>query len=127
MSSTAALSRKAGPPGALEARSSWSTSKEPHPGLIAAHFHISGDGTQILNYAEWVHDQAHRDALENGPTQGIGQTDSPHWGVHNMPGVTSAGLQRYCLKSVMAAPAIRPREPRGRARRNAAVSGSRPQ
>jgi NAD(P)H-dependent FMN reductase len=76
---------------------------EPHPGLIAAHFHISSDGTQILNYAEWVNEQAHRDALENGPTRGIGQTDSPHWrNVQNMPGVTPAGLQRY---SLTAAPA----------------------
>jgi NAD(P)H-dependent FMN reductase len=79
---------------------------EPHPGLIAAHFHISGDGTQILNYAEWVNEQAHRDALENGPTLGIGQTDSPHWrNVQNMPGVTPAGLQRYRLSSLAGAPA----------------------
>jgi Antibiotic biosynthesis monooxygenase len=79
---------------------------EPHPGLIAAHFHISDDGTQILNYAEWVNEQAHRDALEHGPTQGIGQTNSPHWrNVQNMPGVTPTGLQRYSLSSLMTAPA----------------------
>lgn len=74
---------------------------EPHRGLIAAHFHISSDGTQILNYAEWVSERAHRDALENGPTQGIGQTDSPHWRkAQNLPGVTPAGLQRYRLSSL---------------------------
>jgi NAD(P)H-dependent FMN reductase len=69
---------------------------EPHPGLISTHFHISANGTQILNYAEWVDEDAHRDALQNGPTEGIGQTDSPHWrNVRNMPGITPAGLQRY--------------------------------
>jgi NAD(P)H-dependent FMN reductase len=69
---------------------------EPHPGLISAHFHISADGTQILNYAEWVDEQAHRDALETGTTQGIGQADSPQWrNVQNMSGITSAGLRRY--------------------------------
>jgi hypothetical protein len=61
---------------------------EPHPGLISAHFHISANGTQILNYAEWDDEDAHRDALQNGPTEGTGQTDSPQEAVHH------AGPQR---------------------------------
>jgi heme-degrading monooxygenase HmoA len=32
---------------------------EPMPGFIAAHFHISTDGGRMLNYAEWVSEQAH--------------------------------------------------------------------
>lgn len=32
-------------------------------GLLAAHFHVSTDGTRVLNYAEWVSEQAHIDAL----------------------------------------------------------------
>jgi len=76
---------------------------EPHPGLISAHFHISTDGTQILNYAEWIDEAAHRDALEHGPTEGIGQTDSPHWqNVLNTPGIKPAGLNRYQLRRSLA-------------------------
>jgi hypothetical protein len=70
---------------------------EPHAGLISAHFHITTDG-KILNYAEWTNKDAHRDAMENGPTKGIGQTDSPEWRrVENMPTVKPIGLQRYRL------------------------------
>jgi hypothetical protein len=70
---------------------------EPHAGLISAHFHTSTNG-KILNYAEWTDEDAHRDAMETGPTAGIGQTDSPEWRrVQNMPNVKPAGLQRYRL------------------------------
>ena len=70
---------------------------EPHPGLISAHFHISTDG-KILNYAEWTDQDAHRDAMENGPTEGIGQTDSPEWRrVHDMPTVKPIALEHYRL------------------------------
>lgn len=33
----------------------------PMPGSIAAHFHISTDGTRLFNYAEWTDAQAHID------------------------------------------------------------------
>jgi hypothetical protein len=70
---------------------------EPHAGLISANFHISTDG-KILNYAEWAAEDDHRDAMENGPTEGIGQTDSPQWRrVQNMRNVKPVGLQRYRL------------------------------
>jgi hypothetical protein len=70
---------------------------EPHAGLISAHFHITTDG-RILNYAEWTDEDAHRDAMENGPTTGIGQTDSPEWRrVQNMPNVKPIALERYRL------------------------------
>lgn len=70
---------------------------EPAPGLIAAHFHASTDGTQVLNYAEWTSAQAHRDALESGPN-GIGQAELAEWRhVHEFPGVTGNTVGRYAL------------------------------
>ncbi|MFI2027021.1 antibiotic biosynthesis monooxygenase [Streptomyces buecherae] len=45
----------------------WFDGDEPEvddfDGLLAAHFHVSTDGTRVLNYAEWVSAQAHIDAL----------------------------------------------------------------
>ncbi|GGO46158.1 hypothetical protein GCM10012287_15810 [Streptomyces daqingensis] len=35
----------------------------PHPGLIPAHFHVSADGTRVLDYAEWESAGAHADAV----------------------------------------------------------------
>jgi hypothetical protein len=78
---------------------------EPHTGLISAHFHINADGS-ILNYAEWVDEGAHRDAVESGPTEGIGQTDSPEWRrVQNMPTVKPIRVERYRLHRRLTAPA----------------------
>lgn len=69
---------------------------EPIPGLISAHFHWSTDGTQVINYAEWTSEQAHKHALDNGP-DGIAQTDLPEWRrVVDFPGVTDLGqFKRY--------------------------------
>ncbi|MFE6775373.1 hypothetical protein [Streptomyces sp. NPDC057702] len=45
----------------------WFDGDEPEvddfDGLLAAHFHVSVDGTRVLNYAEWVSVQAHVEAL----------------------------------------------------------------
>ena len=48
------------------------TQPEPTPGLISRHFLISPDGTQVLNYSEWLDEDAHRGFLEN-PVQ------TPEW------------------------------------------------
>jgi hypothetical protein len=70
---------------------------EPAPGLIAAHFHASTDGTRVVNYAEWISAQAHRDALTHGPN-GVGQTELPEWRrVREFPGVTGNTVGRYTL------------------------------
>jgi hypothetical protein len=41
-------------------------SEEPHPGGIAACFHVGLDGRRVLNYALWTSAQAHQDALDRG-------------------------------------------------------------
>lgn len=69
---------------------------EPTPGLLAAHFHRSVDGTTVVNYAEWTNEQAHHDALDHGPN-GIAQTDQPEWRrVVEFPGVAdNTNVKRY--------------------------------
>ena len=63
-----------------------------HPGGISGHFHISLDGTRVLNYAEWVDEASHVQAISDGGSIGRG----PAWRVvHTMPGVTNLGFRRY--------------------------------
>ena len=65
-----------------------------HPGGISGHFHIRLDGTHVLNYAEWVDEASHVEALGQAGTIGRG----PAWRVvQTMPGVQSRGVRRYRL------------------------------
>ncbi|TMR95320.1 antibiotic biosynthesis monooxygenase [Nonomuraea basaltis] len=69
---------------------------EPHPGGISAHFHLSTDGTRILNYAEWIDEDSHRDALARSGRGTVGT--APEWrAVQEFPGVKSGGFTRYRL------------------------------
>ncbi|WP_329593171.1 antibiotic biosynthesis monooxygenase [Streptomyces sp. NBC_01005] len=64
------------------------------PGGISAHFHVSTDGTRVLNYAEWESAGAHVAALA-APGAGIGSA-TPQWErVQTYPGVTGGGVHRY--------------------------------
>jgi hypothetical protein len=69
---------------------------EGTPGLIAAHFHRSIDGTRVVNYAEWASEQAHRDAVDDGP-DGLARSDRPEWRrVAEFAGVADAtNVKRY--------------------------------
>ncbi len=66
----------------------------PHPGGISAHFHLSTDGTRVLNYAEWESAQAHIDALA-APGSGIGSQTELWHRVQNWPGLKSSTVSRY--------------------------------
>ena len=46
---------------------------EPPAGGIGAHFHVSTDGTRVLNYAEWVDEASHVAALERSGIGAIGR------------------------------------------------------
>ena len=64
-----------------------------HPGLLAANFHLSADGSRVLNYAEWTCDADH-EAFLAGATRATavrvtGET----------PGVRPIGFTRYHLVS----------------------------
>jgi hypothetical protein len=63
-----------------------------HPGGISGHFHVSLDGTRVMNYAEWIDEQSHIEALSGSGSIGRG----PAWRrVQTMPGVTNLGFRRY--------------------------------
>lgn len=66
-----------------------------HPGGLAAHFHLSTDGTRVLNYAEWESAQRHIDALA-APGGGIGSPSALWRRVQTWPGLTENGsVTRY--------------------------------
>ncbi|WP_241518792.1 antibiotic biosynthesis monooxygenase [Streptomyces sp. CB03238] len=70
------------------------TDPSPHPGGISAHFHVSLDGTRVLNYAEWESAEAHIEALA-APGDGVGAA-TPQWRkVRTYPGVVGSGVRRY--------------------------------
>ncbi|MFF3378945.1 antibiotic biosynthesis monooxygenase family protein [Streptomyces sp. NPDC002680] len=61
------------------------------PGLLSANFHVSRDGTRVLNYAEWTSDEAHR-AFLAGATHTTTRRVSD-----DTPGVRPIGFKRYHL------------------------------
>jgi len=68
-----------------------------HAGGISGHFHISLDGTHVLNYAEWVDEASHVEALGQAGTIGRG----PAWRtVQTMPGVRNRGFRRYRVHGI---------------------------
>ncbi|MFD0884761.1 hypothetical protein ACFQ08_09400 [Streptosporangium algeriense] len=69
---------------------------DPHPGGISGHFHVSLDGTRVLNYAEWTDEASHQEALDNSGRGTIGS--APEWRrVQEFPGVRESGFRRYRL------------------------------
>lgn len=52
---------------------------ESPPGLVAAHFHVSTDGSRVVNYAEWTSGRAHRDSLQGGTDGSIDRTGRDEW------------------------------------------------
>ncbi|MEU0446296.1 antibiotic biosynthesis monooxygenase [Streptomyces tendae] len=64
------------------------------PGGLSAHFHLSTDGTRVLNYAEWESAQAHLDALA-APGDGVGSSTSQWERVQTWPGLKSSTVNRY--------------------------------
>lgn len=66
-----------------------------HPGMLSANFHVSRDGTRVLNYAEWTSDEAHVAFLE-GATHGATRRVSD-----TTPGVRPIGFKRYHLRHAL--------------------------
>ena len=67
---------------------------EPHSGGISAHFHLSTDGTRVLNYAEWESARAHAEALA-APGDGVGSATELWRRVQNWPGLKGSTVSRY--------------------------------
>jgi len=71
------------------------------PGGIGAFFHVSTDGRQVLNYAEWVNADAHKQALA---AAGGRISQGSLWDkVQTMPGVRQRGVTRYRLHRTLTA------------------------
>lgn len=69
---------------------------EPSPpaGGLAAHFHLSLDGTRVLNWAEWIDEASHRDALARSGQGAVGAGE--RWrAVQTWPGLTASRVTRY--------------------------------
>ena len=64
------------------------TEASPAAGLLAAHFHLSLEGTRVLNLAEWTTADAHRDAVA-APAGGFRAR------VRAFPGVSNVTTCRY--------------------------------
>ncbi|OXM51944.1 antibiotic biosynthesis monooxygenase [Amycolatopsis alba] len=63
-------------------------------GGISGYFHVSTDGTRVLNYAEWTSAEAHLAALAAPGANGIGTTDA--WKkVQAYPGMSGGSVKRY--------------------------------
>ncbi|MFE2939831.1 antibiotic biosynthesis monooxygenase [Streptomyces sp. NPDC059255] len=64
------------------------------PGGLSAYFHVSTDGTRVLNLAGWESEQAHADALAP-PGRGVG-SDTEQWrAVRDHPGVKGSAVSRW--------------------------------
>ena len=73
---------------------------EPHPGMISNHFHISTDGTRMLNYTEWTDEEAHRDVVEND----LRESDEVPQMIDAMTGVRGLGYKRFTFHRHLAKP-----------------------
>ncbi|WP_158888776.1 antibiotic biosynthesis monooxygenase [Amycolatopsis anabasis] len=69
-------------------------------GLIAAHFHVSTDGSKVLNFAEWTSEQAHQDVLDT-----TGTRSATARAARDFPGVRNLTITRHRFALHLAAPA----------------------
>ncbi len=64
---------------------------DEYAGLIASHFHVSVDGTRVINFAEWISDETHETFLEGATRYGALRI------ANETPGVRPIGYTRYGL------------------------------
>ncbi|MDX3642272.1 antibiotic biosynthesis monooxygenase [Streptomyces sp. MB09-02B] len=62
----------------------------PFPGLVSSHFHLSLDGTRVLNWAHWVDEEAHQRFMRS-------ERPKECFEALTMPGVRGIGGKRYRL------------------------------
>jgi hypothetical protein len=67
---------------------------ESDRGLISAHFHLSQDGTHVLNYAEWESPGSYDEAIASSE-EGLGSAE-PKWErVRTYPALKASTVGRY--------------------------------
>jgi C-6 monooxygenase len=62
------------------------------PGFISANYHASGDGTRVLNYAQWTDEAAYRASFRDNPRSGVLRE-----AIRAMPGVEGPEMVGYTL------------------------------
>lgn len=67
---------------------------ESDRGLISAHFHLSQDGTHVLNYAEWESPESYDKAIA-GPGEGVEAVSELWERVRTYPARKSSTVSRY--------------------------------
>ena len=67
------------------------------PGLLSAHFHVSHDGTRIMNYAEWIDVASHQESVEHRPERARASASAQQVVevVDETPGVRFIEFNRY--------------------------------
>ncbi len=63
--------------------------EHPVPGLVAAHFHLSTDGTEVLNYAEWTTLDAWHASTQGSTLRGLAEI------VESLPDIRPLGSTTY--------------------------------
>ncbi|MFE9824084.1 hypothetical protein ACFYSH_18420 [Streptomyces sp. NPDC005791] len=69
------------------------------PGLRAMHFLLSGDGSRVLNYAEWTSQRAHEKFLRDEMSRDAFEA------LHSVAGVRGLAGKRYLLHERLTGPA----------------------
>jgi hypothetical protein len=64
---------------------------EPPDGMLSNHFHISTDGTRVVNYAEFADEEAHRRVVRNNLRD---EDDVPQL-IGDTPGLKLIGFKRF--------------------------------
>jgi hypothetical protein len=97
-------------PGAADRRETWvdlviaaiETDPAMPSGLISAQFHLSDDGSHVLNLALWTSEADYDAALQSGPP-GIAQSDTAAWrAVTSFDGIVRNVIGRYNPPTVRA-------------------------
>ncbi len=70
------------------------------PGFLSANYHVSTDGSRLVNYAQWVSEEAYRQSFRDNPNSGALRE-----AITAIPGVEGLEMVGYTLaRSVAAAP-----------------------
>ncbi|MEU6351699.1 hypothetical protein ABZ896_20540 [Streptomyces sp. NPDC047072] len=75
------------------------------PGFVSANYHLSTDGTSLVNYAQWTSEEAYRKSFERNPDK-----EAMRRAIRELPGVVDGpSMTGYRLDRSIGAP--RPAEP----------------
>ncbi|MET7832469.1 antibiotic biosynthesis monooxygenase [Micromonospora sediminicola] len=71
------------------------------PGFISANYHVSTDGTRLVNYAQWVSEEAYRESFKRNPRAGALRA-----ALAAIPGVQGPEMTGYTLARSIPAAAV---------------------